>query len=195
VPFSEIYLTRRNPSIVEEDWPRTWRSHAVFVGGLGIGGPIELMLYCSRVFGVDAPGLNTDYDGVALLRYATIEDTVRELPSDVQEQVDRDELRVFEKNIPGVTVYAEQTVATGADPSGFVVLRFYGDGAEVGEAAASALRFVRSDVYGDRPEGSEFATITENWFETPEQALATVGDETARVTLLGRVVHSWPRLP
>ena len=193
VPFTEIYLTRRNPSIAEEDWPRTWRSHAVFVGSLGLGGPIELMLYCARIYGADAPGLNTDYDGVALLRYAAREETIWDTPPEIQSQIDRDELRVFERNIPEVRVYTEQTEATGADPSDFVVLRFFGDDDEVTGARGSAVRFARNDVYGDRPEGYEFAAVTETWFESEDQALASIGAETARVTMLARVVHRWPR--
>lgn len=191
--FKEIYLTRRNPAVSEQDWPRTWRSHAVFVGGLGLGGPIELMLYCARLYGADAPGLNTDYDGVALLRYAAREETIWDTPPEIQSQIDQDELRVFERNIPGVRVYAEETQAMGAGPSDFVVLRFFGDDDPVSEAAASTVRFVQNDVYGDRPEGYEFAAITESWFDTEEEALASVGPETAAVTLLARVVHRWPR--
>ena len=48
--FKLIYLARRNPSVRAEDWPRTWRSHAVFVSQFPpVAASVASLFYCSRV--------------------------------------------------------------------------------------------------------------------------------------------------
>ena len=47
--YKMIYLARRNPSCKAEDWPRHWRSHAVYCSQFpAIGAPISSLHYCSR---------------------------------------------------------------------------------------------------------------------------------------------------
>ncbi|MCU1513392.1 MAG: hypothetical protein JWO10_482 [Microbacteriaceae bacterium] len=211
--YKEIYLARRNPSIAEEDWPRTWRSHAVFVGSLGVGGPIELMLYNSRQYGVDAPGVTTEYDGVALLSYATQAQMVRELSSEVQSQIDTDELRVFDGNVPAFTLFAVETSVAGGAPTEFAVIRFLArpEGSTEGEfseswasyAPSASERSVRNTLIGEPPVGYEFDGISEDWFSSADAArqfveqsaddLWSFADRDRSVTILTKVTHRWPR--
>ena len=73
--FKLIYLARRSPSIRAEDWPRTWRSHAVFVSQFPtVAASVASLFYCSRVrepmlngAPFDPPGASFDYDGVAVV--------------------------------------------------------------------------------------------------------------------------------
>jgi hypothetical protein len=213
VAYKEIYLARRNPSIAEEDWPRTWRSHAVFVGSLGVGGPIELMLYNSRQYGVDAPGVTTQYDGVALLSYATQAQMVRELSQEVQSQIDADELRVFDRNVPAFTLFAVEVSVTGSAPTEYAVIRFLArsDGSTEGEFSESwasyvppaSERSVRNTLIGAPPAGYEFDGISEDWFSGADAALRflhqagdgpwSFADRDRSVTILTKVTHRWPR--
>ena len=104
-----IYLARRAATVVRDDWPPTWRSHAVFASQFPVlEAKIDWMRYCNRIDS-DMPGVSPAHDGVAVaagptlagLNGAGFSDTERAL-------IDADELRVFDMPTPNFTYYCEE---------------------------------------------------------------------------------------
>ena len=62
------YLARRAKNVAWEDWPRTWKSHAVFASQFpAMDGTIDWMRYNTRVDDPRAANLpvSTEHDGVS----------------------------------------------------------------------------------------------------------------------------------
>ena len=107
--FKLIYLARRAANVSREDWPRTWRSHAVFASQFPVlEAKIEWMRYCNRIDS-DLPDISSAHDGVAVaaspslagLNGAGFADAERAL-------IDADELRVFDMLTPNFTYYCDE---------------------------------------------------------------------------------------
>ncbi len=58
-----IYLARRAEGVSREDWPSTWRSHAIFASQFPVLDPdIDWMRYCNRIE-VEVPGISPAMTG------------------------------------------------------------------------------------------------------------------------------------
>jgi len=196
--YKSIYLARRNPSCSAEDWPRHWRSHAVFCSQFpAIGAPISSLHYCSRQLrptlnGVpfDPPGV-ADYDGVAIVASQSADSVSgRSLPRDLRDKVDQDERRVFRTLTPNLTFLSEEVLVLGGKPGKAAVIRFlsrnagssreeflarlggvHADLAKTAvDVAGTVTRYVHNRLREDPPKGHPFDSIVETWFASAEDA-------------------------
>lgn len=63
-----IYLARRNPALLPEDFPQAWREHSALGRQCkNVGQRVKAVAQCSRVLQASAPALSSDYDGVNLM--------------------------------------------------------------------------------------------------------------------------------
>lgn len=203
--YKMIYLARRNPSCKAEDWPRHWRSHAVYCSQFpAIGAPISSLHYCSRQL---KPTLNgapfdpsgvADYDGVAVVA-STSADSFggNDLPRDLRDKIDADERRVFSTLTPNFSFLSEETLVLGDKPGNAAVIRFLarkaggsredflshlgGAHAQVArqatQAAGTVTRYVHNHLRKDPPKGFPFDAIVEMWFASAEDAARSLVDE------------------
>jgi hypothetical protein len=199
VDYKLIYLARRNPAIRPEDWPRAWRSHAVFASQFPvIGGRINGLFYCSRLASptldgaaFDPPGAARDYDGVAVVSSPSAADLGGELSAEDRVRIDQDELRVFDAHTPSFSFRCQETLVHGGAPGQAAVIRFlarkrggsrdafrerWSQGhAEIATRAANAAgtvtRYVHDDLVEPPPPGYPFDGITETWFASPDDAV------------------------
>jgi uncharacterized protein (TIGR02118 family) len=192
-----IYLAKRNPTIKAEDWPRTWRSHAVFASQFGsVGAKYNRVLYCSRVLGAEATGLSTAYDGVAVISYASREGVHAVMPPDIRAQIDRDELRVFSTNVPAFWFQADEALVHGGGPTGAAIIRFLArkEGSwpaafldrwtkehgplaiGIGDRSGLVRRYVHNRLTEPAPPGYPFDGISEQWFDDADAAQRAIAD-------------------
>lgn len=189
--FRLIYLARRNPAVPFDEWPRTWRSHAVYVSQFpAMGVAVDRVIYCARMADVPA-GYAREYDGVALVDSASKETLRGSMAPDVRALVDTDELRVFSKPVDDFSLYTDEIAACGAGAGQAAVIRFLARKPEMTRAAfdarlardapvAEALASPRGPIIGhthsavieEPPAGYPFDAVTVSWFATPDAALA-----------------------
>lgn len=195
--YKLIYLAKRNPTVAAEDWPRTWRSHAVFASQFGtVGSRFSRVLYCSRVLGAAAPAVSTLYDGVAIISYAGRDGIHDALPPEVRAAIDRDELRVFSTNVPAFSFHAEEVLVHGGAPTKAAVIRFLSRKAgtwpaaffdrwananaavAIGVCEKSGLvrRYVHNRLIEPAPPGYPFEAISEQWFDDADAAERSIVD-------------------
>ncbi len=116
--YKMLYLARRAPGVSWEDWPRTWKSHAVFASQFpAMSGTIDWMRYTTRVddpLVADLP-VSTDHDGVSVAEAPELETFLGQgFSPEQRKQVDEDELRVFDRYTPEFSFYCtEQRVLDG----------------------------------------------------------------------------------
>lgn len=195
--YKLIYLARRADTVRAEDWPRTWRSHAVFASTIPvIGASLNSLFYCCRVLAPTlegeafaAPGASQDYDGVAVVASSALESLSGLLTPEDQARIDEDELRVFSTLTPRFSFYCKESLVHGGPHGQGAVIRFLaprdgvapeaflsrwnGRHAEIAKAAADAggaSRHVHDELAKPPPPGYPFAGIAETWFATPEEA-------------------------
>lgn len=202
--FKLIYLARRNPSIAFEDWPRAWRSHAVFASQFPvIGGRINSLFYCSRLASptldgapFDPPGASLDHDGVAVVSSPSAEDLGGELSAEDRARIDEDERRVFDAQTPSFSFRCQETLVQGGAPGQAAVIRFLARQAggsrdafrarwsqghadvavRAADAAGTVTRYVHDDLVEPPPPGYPFDGITETWFASPDDAVRSFVD-------------------
>ena len=194
-----IYLARRADGISREDWPRAWKSHAIFAAKFPVAGArIEWLRYCNRVDQpmldgkpVDLPMLSTAHDGVANLNYGQNEPSLSPLPDDIRKQFETDELRVFDmlvKNFafpctetpirdgrPGkAALYLFLPRKTGISRDSFKT-RLDGEHAALArksiDAIAGLTRHAHNHPVQELPAPFAFDAIVEIWFETNDAAV------------------------
>lgn len=192
--YKLVYLARRASTVARADWPRTWKSHAVFASQFPVlEAKIDWMRYCNRIDAADMPGLSTAHDGVAVAASEILEGLNGAGFSDADRVlIDQDELRVFDMLTPNFTWYCrEQPVRAGEIGEvavfGFLkrgkgmtrdefVARWCGRNADVAAQAVRALgtvtRYVHNRPIGDPLPLFPFDGIAEAWFENAEDALA-----------------------
>ena len=205
--YKLIYLARRNPLVKREDWPRTWRSHAIFASQFPVlEARIDWMRYCNRVDvpvldgrPCDVPNLSTEHDGVAVAASDVLESlNGTGFSEEDRTLIDNDELRVFDMLTPNFTYYcAERPILDGAmgEAAVFTFLarkpgvsreeftdRWCGNDAGIGERAAAAVgtatRFVFNEPVHDPLPLFPFDGIIEAWFADTDEALRSVtGDK------------------
>jgi hypothetical protein len=110
--FKLLYLARRAPTVAWEDWPRTWKSHAVFASQFpAMSGTFNWLRYTTRVDGPVVAGLpvSTGHDGVSVAEapeLATL--TGKDFSPPQRALIDRDELRVFDRYTPEFSFYCRE---------------------------------------------------------------------------------------
>lgn len=209
--YKMVYLARRNPSCKAEDWPRHWRSHAVYCSQFpAIGAPISSLHYCSRQLQptlngapFNPPGV-ADYDGVAIVASKSADSFGNsDLPRDLRDKIDQDERRVFSTLTPNFSFLSEEVLVLGGKPGKAAVIRFLSrkagssredllahlDGlhADIAkraiDAAGTVTRYVHNRLRKDPPKGYPFDAIVEKWFASAENAAhSLVNDAFAPLT-------------
>lgn len=205
--YKLIYLARRNPTVAREDWPRTWRSHAIFASQFPVlEAKIDYMRYCNRVDAptldgrpVELPGLSTAHDGVAIAASESLEGINGTGFNDADRaKIDQDELRVFDMLTPNFTYYCTEAVLRDGALGEAAVFSFLArkpdasheefDARWCGEHRQAALeainalgtitRYVNNrPVHEPRPL-FPFDGIAEAWFPSAEDAVrAFTGSE------------------
>lgn len=196
--YKLIYLARRNPQIAPQDWPRAWRSHAVFASQFPVlGARISSLFYCSRIYQpaidgapCDPPGASTDYDGAAIVASPSSEGLGGQLTDEARAQIDADERRVFAAQTPTFSFQCQEVLAHGAVQGPAAVIRFLArrpelspdafqarwNGAHAAIATAAAdhsggvTRYVHDLLREPPPPGYPFDGIAETWFASAEAA-------------------------
>ena len=205
--FKIVYLARRNPSIAPEDWPRTWRSHAVFASQFPvIGTQISSLYYCNRVREpalngalLQLPGVARDYDGVAVVSGPSANGFGdRDLSPEDRAKIDQDELRVFSTTTPNFAFHCKEVLVEGGRAGRAAVIRFLTrkagtprekflahwseTHAAIGKRAAEAgavLRYVHNDLTKSPPPNYPFDGISEIWFTNGDEAVRSLLDGAA----------------
>jgi hypothetical protein len=210
-----IYLARRARTVVREDWPRTWKSHAVFASQFPVlEAKIDWMRYCNRME-IGLPDISTAHDGVAVAASDTLEGLNGAGFSDADRaKIDQDELRVFDMLTPNFTYYCREDVLRDGPLGEATVWRFLKRQPDLSRAEfaaawdehrptpPTALRYVRNHPVHDQLPLFPFDGIGECWFASAEEAIASVSngarppsfaDPEGCVTLVTTVCHKWPK--
>src|ERR1700740_221170 len=193
MPYKMLYLARRAASVAWEDWPRTWKSHAVFASQFpAMDGTIDWMRYTTRV---DDPALgdlpvSTAHAGGSCAdapRLATFQG--KGFAPDQRALIDQDELRVFDRYTPDFSFYCTETRVVDGPVGEAAIFRFLRRKAEVSREAFEAhlkgeharLCAEAADTLGAQrwalnttleapPADFPFEAIDECWFATVEDA-------------------------
>lgn len=191
--YKMLYLARRAPTVSWEDWPRTWKSHAIFASQFpAMSGTIDWMRYTTRV---DDPALgdlpvSTEHDGVSVAEapdLATFQG--KGFTPEQRALIDQDELRVFDRYTPEFSFYCTETRLLDGPVGEAAVFRFLRRKAEVSRDAFEAhlkgaharLCAEAAETFGAQrwalntsidapPPDFPFEAIDECWFATVEDA-------------------------
>lgn len=198
--YKLIYLARRARTVAREDWPRTWKSHAIFASQFPVlEAEITWLRYCNRIDEptldgkpVDLPFLSTAHDGVAVAASPTLEGISGAgfTPED-REKIDEDELRVFDMLTPNFTFFTTETIVKEGllgEAAVFTFLprkpgtsretfdeRFHGTHADIARDAVTSLGGLTRYILNRPVQGPlplfPFDGIVEAWFETESDAI------------------------
>jgi len=205
--YKLIYLARRAKTVAREDWPKTWRSHAIFASKFPVlEAEIRWLRYCNRIdepaldgTPVDLPFLSTEHDGVAIAGSPTLEGISGAgfTPED-RELIDEDERRVFDMLTPNFTFFTQETVVKDGKLGEVAVFSFLArkpgmsreafderyHGAHAGVARNTVASLAGLTRYAlNRPVQEPlplfpFDGITEGWYDTQDDAIrALTGKE------------------
>ena len=210
--YKMLYLARRSATVAWADWPRTWRSHAIFASQFpAMSGTIDWMCYATRVADsefCDLP-VSTAHDGVGVAE-APVLDTFygKGFTSEQRALIDEDELRVFDRYTPEFSFWCTETRMVAGPVCEAAVFRFLarspnvrrdafdaylaGEHAQRCAAIAGALRvqrWVLNQTIDRPPPDFAFEAIDESWFATiADAARALVAPEmVALAAALGTV--------
>jgi len=213
--YKLVYLARRAADVRREDWPRTWKSHAVFASQFpALEAKIDWMRYCNRA-DLALPDLSQAHDGVAVAAGETLEGlNGASFDEADRARIDADELRVFDMLTPNFTYYCKEDVLRDGPLGEAAVWRFLKRRADLSReefAAAwdahrptppTATRYVRNHPLHDQLPLFPFDGIGECWFASLDDAAASVAggartppfaDPAGCVTLITTVCHRWPK--
>ena len=190
--YKLVYLARRAASVTREDWPRTWKSHAVFASQFpALEATIAWIRYCNRIDAptlvgepIALPAVSSAHDGVAVAAASTLAGlNGAGIGEADRARVDVDELRVFDMLTPNFTYYCIEDVAADGPLGEVAVFRFVPrakglDHAEFDDRwsgpvtlPAGATRYVRNrPVHAWLPLFA-FDGIAECWFASAEDAV------------------------
>ncbi len=203
--YKLIYLARRAKTVSRDDWPRTWRSHAIFASQFpALEANISWLRYCNRIdqpaidgAQVQLPQLSMQHDGVAVAAspsFAGIKGGGFS-PED-QARIDEDERRVFDMLTPHFTYFATESVVKEG-PLGKAALfhflpraqgmareaftdRYRNEHAVAASGGSAAVRGLTRAVLNHPVHEPlplfPFDGISEYWFETADDAVRSVAD-------------------
>lgn len=191
--YKMLYLARRARGVSWEDWPRTWKSHAIFASQFpAMDGTIDWMRYTTRI---DDPALgelpvSTEHDGVSVAEapvLATFQG--KGFSKEQRALIDQDELRVFDRYTPEFSFYCTEIRPLDGPLGEAAVFRFLLRRPELSrEDFDAALKGRHADLAAKRagdlgvtrwainfsidapPPAFPFDAIEECWFATPEDA-------------------------
>lgn len=206
MPYKMLYLARRAKTVAWEDWPRTWKSHAIFASQFpAMTGTIDWMRYTTRV---DDPALgdlpvSTAHDGVSVAEAPLLETFQGKGFSPEQRAlIDQDELRVFDRYTPEFSFYATETRPVDGPVGEAAVFRFLRRKPEIPREAFDAhlqdayarlcvdlagdlgvQRWALNSTIDTPPPDFPFEAIDESWFATIEDAATALrAPASARLT-------------
>lgn len=199
--YKMLYLARRAKDVAWEDWPRTWKSHAIFASQFpAMDGTIDWMRYTTRI---DDPALgdlpvSIAHDGVSVAE-APVLDTFygRGFSKEQRALIDQDELRVFDRYTPEFSFWATESLVRPGKPGEAAVFRFLKrrDGvsradydaylkndyarvcAEIADGIG-AVRWALNNTVDGPPVDFPFEAIDECWFESIEEGAAALRSPT-----------------
>ena len=201
--YKLIYLARRAATVSRADWPRTWRSHAIFASQFPVlEAKIDWMRYCNRIdaamageVAIDLPGLSTEHDGVSIAASPTLDALNGGGFSRAERDlIDKDELRVFDMLTPHFSFFCvEEPVLDGkaVEVGLFRFLarkagtsraefeaRWLGEHAAIAKAAIAADgtvgRYTHNRSLDDPLPLFPFDGISECWHASAEDAVAAL---------------------
>jgi len=196
--YKLIYLARRNPQVSREDWPRTWRSHAVFASQFpALESGIAWMRYCNRLDGPALPGISRAHDGVAIAAGDRLDAlNGAQFSKADRERIDEDELRVFDMHTPNFTFYCTEALLRDGAPGEAALFRFLARrpdatrddfdlrfGVRHAELAGAAIgglpaitRYVHNRPVHEPLPLFPFDGIVETWFATADDAVTALAE-------------------
>ncbi|MEJ5978161.1 EthD domain-containing protein [Novosphingobium sp. PS1R-30] len=194
MPYKMLYLARRAKNVAWEDWPRTWKSHAVFASQFpAMDGTIDWMRYTTRV---DDPRVaqlpvSTEHDGVSVAE-APVLDTFygKGFSKEQRALIDEDELRVFDRYTPEFSFWAQETRFVDGKVGEAAIFRFlkrkqgvsrerfdgflqgeYGQLAAELAPALGVQRWALNSTVDGPPVEFPFEAIDESWFPSIDAAI------------------------
>ena len=191
--YKMLYLARRAPTVAWEDWPRTWKSHAIFASQFpAMTGTIDWMRYTTRI---DDPALgdlpvSTAHDGVSVAEAPELDTFYgRGFTPEQRALIDQDELRVFDRYTPEFSFYCTEARLRDGPLGEAAIFRFLlrrpevsreafeahlkGEHARLCAEAADGLgarRWALNLTLDTPPSAFPFEAIDECWFATAEDA-------------------------
>ncbi|MBU6267665.1 MAG: hypothetical protein KGN34_09000 [Sphingomonadales bacterium] len=191
--YKMLYLARRAKDVAWADWPRTWKSHAVFASQFpAMDGTIDWMRYTTRI---DDPALgelpvSTAHDGVSVAEAQDLNTFLgKGFTREQRDLIDIDELRVFDRYTPDFSFYCSETRPVPGPLGEAAVFRFLKrkpgvprqdyvavlQGAHAADCVANAAalgvsRWALNLSIGDMHPDFPFEAIDESWFATAEEA-------------------------
>jgi uncharacterized protein (TIGR02118 family) len=189
--YKLVYLARRAATVTREEWPRTWKSHAVFASQFPVlEAKIDWMRYCNRI-DTELPGFSAAHDGVAVAASDCLDGLTGAGFSDADRAlIDHDERRVFDMLTPNFTWYCEEVPLLDG-PLGEVAAfsflarkpgmthaefdaRWSGAHAKVARETTGMTRYVHNRPIHDPLPLFPFDGIAEAWFASTAQAEAAL---------------------
>jgi hypothetical protein len=194
--YKMLYLARRAKDVAWKDWPRTWKSHAVFASQFpAMDGTIDWMRYTTRVDDPRADDLPVSkaHDGVSVAE-APVLDTFygRGFSKEQRALIDQDELRVFDRYTPEFSFWAKESRAVDGPVGEAAVFRFlprktdvsredydrylrddYGKLCAEVAGALGVQRWAMNSTVDGPPEDFPFEAIDESWFASIDDAIAS----------------------
>jgi hypothetical protein len=188
------YLARRARNVAWEDWPRTWKSHAVFASQFpAMDGTIDWMRYNTRVDDPRAANLpvSTEHDGVSAAEAQDLDTFYgRGFTKEQRALIDQDELRVFDRYTPEFSFWSKETRFVDGPVGEASVFRFlrrkqgvsredyeaflegpYGELCKKVAPALGAQRWAMNNTVDGPPVDFPFECIDECWFPSVDAAI------------------------
>jgi hypothetical protein len=203
MPYKMLYLARRAPTVSWQDWPRTWRSHAIFASQFpAMDGTIDWMRYTTRV---EDPSLgtlpvSTEHDGVSVAEAQELNTFLgKGFTPEQRALIDQDELRVFDRYTPDFSFYCTETRPVEGPVGEAAIFRFLHRRQGITHAAfeqhlkgryarlcaesattLGAQRWALNSSIDAPPPDFPFEAIDECWFATVEEAARALISPTMR---------------
>jgi hypothetical protein len=202
--IKRIYLTRRNPAISAQDFPREWRRHAAYAASFStVSKRYTRVAQCTKFEEPPVHPVN-DYAGVALLWMESLE-VAMEINQDpsVLQYLRPDEVRVFGSEIVNCAMLTEERVVLEGTAAPVVVIEFLRRAPHLsaqdfldawsGDFSKKMLgsptvkqyvqRYAQNRVIMPPPPGYEYDGVSEMWFKSPEDAFSLLESADYRDTL------------
>jgi hypothetical protein len=205
VKYKLIYLARRAAGVALEDWPRTWRSHAIFASQFpSMEMRLDSVFYCCRIptpsIGgepVQLTGVSNEHDGVAVVSSDDLADVTPGSGFSAEDQalIDTDELRVFDMLVRKFSFACREKIVLEGPQGGAAVIRFLArrpgstreefseqwtahEAAElnVAQRLGRVTRVVHDELVREPPALFPFDGISEMWFADAEDATRALAD-------------------